>query len=79
MAIAIWRDSDQFQCICAENPGPVVRTMVGDRKHDLIGAGANDMRSIGVSYGYGSVAELAAAGAVGSASTPSKLPAIVIE
>lgn len=32
--------------------------MVGDRKHDLIGAGENNIDSIGVTYGYGSVEEL---------------------
>lgn len=38
-------------------------TMVGDRKHDIIGAKANGMQSIGVSYGYGSREELVEAGA----------------
>jgi phosphoglycolate phosphatase len=37
--------------------------MVGDRKHDIIGARANGIRSIGVTYGYGSEAELKEAGA----------------
>ncbi len=61
----------------AENPGAVSRTMVGDRKHDLIGAVANTMRPIGVAYGYGSVEELEAAGAVGIADSPASLPGIV--
>lgn len=34
--------------------------MIGDRKHDLIGAHANDMRAIGVTWGYGGYEELAA-------------------
>lgn len=34
--------------------------MIGDRKHDLIGASNNGIASIGVTYGYGSVAELSA-------------------
>lgn len=34
--------------------------MIGDRKHDLIGATNNEIASIGVAYGYGSVEELAA-------------------
>ncbi|NBN77540.1 HAD hydrolase-like protein [Microvirga tunisiensis] len=34
--------------------------MIGDRKHDLVGAHANDMRAIGVTWGYGSLEELAA-------------------
>ncbi|MBT8103005.1 MAG: HAD hydrolase-like protein [Gammaproteobacteria bacterium] len=62
----------------ADNPGDVARTMVGDRKHDLIGAVANRMRPIGVSYGYGSVDELTTAGAIGIASTPLKLPEVVL-
>jgi phosphoglycolate phosphatase len=32
--------------------------MIGDRKHDIIGAHNNGMASIGVGYGYGSEAEL---------------------
>ncbi len=32
--------------------------MIGDRKHDLIGARKQGVESIGVSYGYGSVEEL---------------------
>ncbi len=35
--------------------------MVGDRKHDIIGAQAHDISSIGVLYGYGSEEELVAA------------------
>lgn len=34
--------------------------MVGDRKHDLIGANANNVSGIGVLWGYGSREELAA-------------------
>ncbi|WP_127534054.1 HAD family hydrolase [Paenibacillus kobensis] len=34
--------------------------MIGDRKHDLIGAANNAIASIGASYGYGSVEELEA-------------------
>ncbi|KAA1036600.1 HAD family hydrolase [Macrococcus equipercicus] len=32
--------------------------MIGDRKHDLVGARKNNMDAIGVMYGYGSLAEL---------------------
>ncbi len=44
--------------------------MVGDREHDIIGAKRSGIRSIGVTYGFGTKAELVAAGAdaiVGSA------------
>jgi phosphoglycolate phosphatase len=37
--------------------------MVGDRRHDIIGAHAVNMRSLGVLWGYGSRDELEAAGA----------------
>jgi len=35
--------------------------MIGDRMHDIVGAGSNGLRSIGVGYGYGSREELRAA------------------
>lgn len=38
-------------------------TMVGDREHDILGAKVNQIRSIGVTYGYGSKGELEKAGA----------------
>ena len=44
--------------------GTTVRaTMVGDRKHDIIGARVNQIKSIGVTYGYGTQRELEDAGA----------------
>jgi len=36
-------------------------TMIGDRRHDIIGARNNGMHAIGVTYGYGSRDELTAA------------------
>lgn len=44
--------------------------MVGDRKHDVLGAKALGMDCIGVLYGYGSREELESAGAVFIADTP---------
>jgi phosphoglycolate phosphatase len=41
--------------------GPAV--MIGDRRHDMVGARNNGMRAIGVAYGYGGEAELRDAGA----------------
>ncbi len=32
--------------------------MIGDRKHDIIGAQKNNIDSVGVSYGYGTIEEL---------------------
>ncbi len=37
--------------------------MVGDRKHDILGAKAQSMASMGVLFGYGSLSELEEAGA----------------
>ncbi len=38
--------------------------MIGDRKHDVIGANSNGIASIGVLYGYGDENELSDAGAI---------------
>ncbi|HKO93737.1 MAG TPA: HAD family hydrolase [Polyangiaceae bacterium] len=37
--------------------------MIGDREHDIVGARANGTASLGVTWGYGTAAELEAAGA----------------
>ena len=63
----------------AKNPGNIPRIMIGDRKHDLIGAVANGMRPVGVAYGYGSLDELESAGASAIATVPADIPAIVSE
>ena len=47
--------------------------MVGDRHFDIEGARANDVRGIGVSWGFGSVDELHAAGADAIAHAPEEL------
>ena len=51
--------------------------MIGDRKHDVIGANANKMDCIGVLYGYGSREELVNGGARHLAATPDELCEIV--
>lgn len=56
-----------------ENISPENAVMVGDRKHDIIGATNNGVRSIGVCWGYGSVEELESAGATAIANTPEEL------
>ena len=43
--------------------------MVGDREHDVRGAGENGMDCVGVLFGYGSRAELEEAGAFWIAET----------
>jgi phosphoglycolate phosphatase len=52
--------------------------MVGDRRHDIAGAHAVKMRSLGVLWGYGSRDELVAAGADQLVELASDLPGIVL-
>jgi len=47
--------------------------MIGDRSHDIAGARTNGVRAIGALWGYGSRAELEAAGADALLSHPSEL------
>ncbi|MBK1791739.1 HAD family hydrolase [Persicirhabdus sediminis] len=47
--------------------------MIGDRKHDIIGATNNNIKSIGVSWGYGSIDELTASQANQIAQSPQHL------
>jgi phosphoglycolate phosphatase len=53
--------------------GPADATMVGDREHDVVGARAHGIATIGVLWGYGSADELVAAGAVALAQDPPEL------
>ncbi len=69
--------ADLLKYAIGENPQASSRTMIGDRKHDLIGAIANGIRPVGVSYGYGSLEELDAAGASAIARTPAEIPGII--
>ena len=69
--------SDLLNFAIGKNPGATRHFMVGDRRHDLVGAVANDMIPIGVAYGYGSVEELENAGAAGIAMSPAELPALL--
>ncbi|MEC5145113.1 HAD family hydrolase [Chitinophaga sp. 212800010-3] len=49
--------------MATENLLPEDTVMIGDRKHDIIGAQKNGIAAIGVGYGYGSTKELQEAGA----------------
>lgn len=71
--------ADLLRYAISENPSASRRMMIGDRKHDIIGAIANGILPIGVSYGYGSVDELTQAGAVAIAKTPAQISGIVVE
>ena len=51
------------QALSTTGSQPSDALMIGDRRYDIIGAKSNLIKSIGVSYGYGSINELRAAGA----------------
>ena len=51
--------------------------MIGDRLHDAHGATKNDVRTIGVLWGFGDRAELEGAGAARIAASPAELPDMV--
>ncbi len=53
--------------------------MVGDRKHDVEGAAAHGIRTIAVTFGYGSVEELTTVGAWKLAHTMEELTALLLE
>ncbi len=52
---------------------PSKTLMIGDRSHDMVGAGKNGIRGIGVLYGYGSRDELIGAGAQHICATPKEI------
>ena len=52
---------------------PANSLMIGDRSHDMVGAGKNGIRGIGVLYGYGSRDELIGAGARHVCATPGEI------
>ena len=62
----------------AANPdaGPVLK--VGDREHDVHGARAHGIDTIGVTWGYAAPGELASAGAVEQVDSPAELTAAIL-
>lgn len=52
--------------------------MVGDTTYDVLGAAAHGIRTIGVSWGYGEVADLQAAGAAAIANTTEELYDLIV-
>jgi len=56
---------------------PARAIMIGDRKHDIIGAANNGIATIGVLYGYGSRAELVDAGAGHLCAAPGEIPDLI--
>lgn len=57
-----------------QNSGRASALMIGDRKHDIVGALNNGMDALGVSWGYGSLDELTASGAIRIVDAPSEIP-----
>lgn len=53
--------------------------MIGDRRHDIIGARNNGLKGFGVLYGYGSRAELVEAGASGLCARPEDMADVIRE
>lgn len=58
---------------------PKRAAMVGDRSHDILGAHAHDLPSVGVTWGIGSAEELRKAGAACIVETPADLSASVAQ
>ena len=57
---------------------PARAVMIGDRKHDAIGARANGIASIGVTWGYGSREELSEAGVARLVDDPRELEEMIL-
>ncbi len=64
-------------CLAAEDIDARTCVMVGDRKHDVLGATANNLPCIGVKWGYGSADELRAAQALVICEEPGALPGAI--
>jgi len=58
---------------------PADTIMIGDREFDMIGARQNGVAALGVLWGYGSRAELEAAGAFACVASPQELPAALAQ
>ncbi|QUS42274.1 HAD family hydrolase [Tardiphaga alba] len=56
---------------------PARAIMIGDRKHDVIGAANNGIAAIGALYGYGGRSELTEAGAKHLVAAPGEIPALI--
>ena len=61
-----------------EHFDPARAVMIGDRKHDAIGAGANGIATIGVTWGYGSRQELSEAGVARLVENPQGLEEAIL-
>ncbi|MFS0518722.1 HAD family hydrolase [Nostoc sp. UIC 10607] len=64
--------------LATERLSPSHAVMVGDRKHDMIGAKHNHVTAIGVTYGYGTEEELKTHGADLIAHSPDDIPKLLV-
>lgn len=64
--------------LAKEKIEPQTAVMVGDRKHDMLGAKHHNLTTIGVTYGYGTAAELKAHGADFIAHFPHEIAKLLI-
>jgi len=71
------RKTQQLAGLLAESAIGPDSIMVGDRRYDLIGARDNDLRSIGVLWGYGDYQELSAEGPAMILKTPEQLTEVI--
>jgi phosphoglycolate phosphatase len=62
-----------------ENVDPRRAVMIGDRKYDVLGARRNGIATIGVTWGYGGIEELKAAGVDQICGSPAELPNLVAQ
>ncbi|MBU7586304.1 MAG: HAD family hydrolase [Nostoc sp. TH1S01] len=63
--------------LVTENLLPATTIMVGDRKHDMIGAKHHHITTIGVTYGYGTEQELKTHGADFIAHSPDEIATLI--
>lgn len=56
---------------------PHAALMVGDRRNDVLAATRNNLRTLGVSWGYAATGELADAGVTAVCATPEDLPSAI--
>jgi phosphoglycolate phosphatase len=65
--------------LATQGLNPAETVMIGDRRFDISGAHANDVRAIGVLWGYGDREELEQAGADALADAPDEIPRLAMQ
>mgnify|MGYP003292127339 FL=1 len=75
----ITKSSVVAEVVEEERLDPARALMIGDRRHDVEGAGEHGIRTVGVLYGYGTLEEHTAAGAAYIVKDISELRQLLIE